>query len=108
MAPSPLFIQEGEKWQLTLSRPLDIPVRPRSRLGTFVYISHFLLDFSVFSLIYEKSAKSFLKKKRSLDISLQHKNEASYKFSKKNVCTWPKTGLALKGLRVHKGSGNEG
>ena len=43
-------------------------------------------DFSVFSLIYEKkSSKSSLKKKRSLDISLQHKNEATYKFSKKKL-----------------------
>ena len=45
----------------------------------------------------KKSSKSSLKKKRSLDISLQHKNQASYKFSK-TTCTWPKTGLALKGL----------
>ena len=45
----------------------------------------------------KKSLKSSLKK-RSLDISLQHKNEASYKFSKKDFCTWPKTGLALKGV----------
>ena len=53
---------------------------------------------SQFFLLYmKKSLKSSLKK-RSLDISLQHKNEASYKFSKKNFCTWPKKGLELKGL----------
>ena len=45
----------------------------------------------------KKSSKSSLKK-RSPDISLQHKNEASYKFSKKNFCTWPKKGPELKGL----------
>ena len=45
----------------------------------------------------KKSSKSSLKK-RSHDISLQHKNEASYKFSKKNFCTWQKKGLELKGL----------
>ena len=33
----------------------------------------------------KKSGKSSLKKKRPLDISLQHKNEATYKFSKKKV-----------------------
>ena len=49
----------------------------------------------------KKSSKTSLKK-RSLDISLQHKNEASYIFSKKNFCTWPKTGLALKGLILTK------
>ena len=42
------------------------------------------LIFEFFSLIYEKSSKSCLKK-RSLDISLQHKNEASYKFSIKKL-----------------------
>ena len=31
-------------------------------------------------------------------MSLQHKKEASYKFSKKNFCTWLKTGLGVKGL----------
>ena len=53
----------------------------------------------------KKSSKSSLKK-RSLDISLQHTNEASYKFSKKkkkkkkkNFCTWPKKWLRVKGLR---------
>ena len=50
----------------------------------------------------KKSSKSSLKnkkkKKRSLDTSLQHKNEASYKFSKKNFCTWLILGLGLKGL----------
>ena len=45
----------------------------------------------------KKSTKSSLKK-RSLAISLQHKKEASHKFSKKNFCTWPKNGLELKGL----------
>ena len=46
----------------------------------------------------KKGSKSSLKK-RSLDISLQHKNEASYKFfRKKNFCTWPKKVLVLKGL----------
>ena len=45
----------------------------------------------------KKSSKSSLKE-RSLDISLQHENQASYKFSKKNFCTWPQTGLAVKGL----------
>ena len=34
---------------------------------------------------YEKKFKVFAKKKRSLDISLQHKNQASYKFSKKKL-----------------------
>ena len=47
----------------------------------------------------KKSSKSSLKK-RSLDISLQHKNGASYKLSKKNFCTWPKKGLELKGLNM--------
>ena len=48
--------------------------------------------FQFFHLYMKKSLKSFLKK-RSLDTSLQHKNEASYKFSKKkNFCTWPKKG----------------
>ena len=45
----------------------------------------------------KKSLKSLLKQ-RSLDISLQHKNEASYKFSEKNFCTWLKKVLELKGL----------
>ena len=45
----------------------------------------------------KKSSKSSLEK-RSLDISLQHKNQASYNFSKTKFCTWPKTGLALKEL----------
>ena len=47
----------------------------------------------------KKSSKSSLNK-RSLDISLQHKNEASYKFSKKNFCTGPKKGLKLKGITL--------
>ena len=44
---------------------------------------------------------SFRIKTPSLDISLQHKNEASCEFSKKkkkNFCTLPILGLALKGL----------
>ena len=45
----------------------------------------------------KKSLKSSLNK-RSLDISFQHKNRASNKFSKENFYTWPKTGLALIGL----------
>ena len=46
----------------------------------------------------KKNFKPF-SKKRSLDISLQHKNRASNKFSKKKkFCTWPKIGLQLKGL----------
>ena len=49
----------------------------------------------------KKSSKSSLIK-RSLDISLQHKNEATYKFSKKKFCTWPNLGVALKGLSTHK------
>ena len=46
-----------------------------------------------------KSSKSSLKK-RSRDISPQHKNKASYKFSQQseNFCTWPEKGLELKGL----------
>ena len=55
------------------------------------------LIYQFFHSNMKKSSKSSLKK-RSLDLSLQHKNQASYKFSKKNFCTWPKTGLALKGL----------
>ena len=47
------------------------------------------LIFQFFRSYMKKSSKSSLKK-RSLDISLQHKNEASCKFSKKNFCTWPK------------------
>ena len=49
----------------------------------------------------KKSSKSSLKKKkkkRSPDISVQHKNQASYKFSKKYFSTWPKKGLEIKGL----------
>ena len=42
------------------------------------------LIFQFFSLLYGKKFKVF-SKKRSLDISLQHKNEASYKFSKKKL-----------------------
>ena len=45
----------------------------------------------------KKSSKSSLKT-RSINISLQHKNKASYKFSKKNFCTWQILGLALNGL----------
>ena len=37
--------------------------------------------FSFYTLIWKKSLSSL--KKRSIDISLQHKKEASYKFSKK-------------------------
>ena len=37
--------------------------------------------YLISDLIFQ--VQSLLKKKRSLDISLQHKNEASYKFSKK-------------------------
>ena len=48
-----------------------------------------------------KSSMSSLNK-RSLDISLLHKNEASYEFSNKKIfCTWPILGLALKGLNDH-------
>ena len=45
----------------------------------------------------EKSSK-FSLKNRSFDISLQHENKASYKFSKKNFCTWLEKVLKLKGL----------
>ena len=55
------------------------------------------LIFQFFHSYMKKSSKSSLKK-GSLDISLQQKNEASYKFSKKKFCTWPKKGLELKGL----------
>ena len=56
------------------------------------------LIFQFFHSYMKKSSKSSLKK-RSLDISLQHKNEATYKLSKKkNFCTWPKKGQELKGL----------
>ena len=48
----------------------------------------------------KKNSKSSLKKKGSLDISLQYKNEASYEFSKKNFSTRPKKGLELRGLMV--------
>ena len=52
------------------------------------------LIYQFFHSYEKKKFKAFCKKKkRSLDISLQHKNEASYKFSKKKFCTWPKTGL---------------
>ena len=54
----------------------------------------------------KKSSKSSLKK-RSPDISLQHKNQATYKFSKNNFCTWPKKGLELKGLRKKGDVGGE-
>ena len=50
-----------------------------------------LSKYLIYDLIYQffqsymkKSSKSSLKE-RSLDISLQHKNEASYKFSKKKL-----------------------
>ena len=46
--------------------------------------SWYRLDFPVFSLQYEKKFKVF-SKKRSPDISLHHKNKASYKFSKKKT-----------------------
>ena len=74
------YVSHTTKCRSTLSRPLDVPVRPRprSRLGTFVLI------FQFFHSYMKKSSMSSLKK-RSLDISLQHKNEASYKFSKKKL-----------------------
>ena len=49
----------------------------------------------------KKRSKSSLKKKRPLDISLQHKNEASYKFSKKNFSTWSILGLALQRVKCY-------
>ena len=48
----------------------------------------------------KKSSKSSLKKKRSLDISLQQKTKLAINFQKKNFCTWPKKGLELKGVTM--------
>ena len=47
--------------------------------------SHFWLDFTFFFHVYMKKKKTSNPSliKRSLDISLQHKNRASNKFSKK-------------------------
>ena len=42
------------------------------------------LIYQFFHSFMKKSSKSS-QKKRSLDISLQHKNQASYKFSKKKL-----------------------
>ena len=53
----------------------------------------------VSDLIFQYFHSYMKKSSKSSDISLQHKNRASNKFSKKNFCTWPKTGLGLKGLR---------
>ena len=58
------------------------------------------LIFHFFSCLYEKKTSNPSLKKRSPDISLQHKNRASNKFSKKNFCTWPKIRLALKGIII--------
>ena len=64
------------------------------------HLSKYLISDLIFQFFHsymKKRSKSSLKK-RSLDISLQHKSETSYKFSKKNFCTWPKKVLELKGL----------
>ena len=93
-------INDEEK-VLTLSRPLDVNYVLEQGQG-HGHLSKYLiwLDFSFFSCLYEKKTSKSSLKNRSLDISLQHKNRASNKFSKKNFCTWPKMGLALKGLKA--------
>ena len=73
---------------LTLSRPLDVNYVLEQCQG-HGHLSKYLisgLSFQFFSCLYEKkNFKVFSKKKKSLDISLQHKNRASNKFSKKKL-----------------------
>ena len=82
---------------LTLSRPWDVNYVLQQGHG---HLSKYLISDLIFQFFHsyiKKSSKSSLKK-RSLDISLQHKNRASNKFSKKNTFVLgPKIGLALKG-----------
>ena len=61
-------------------------------------ISFLTWFFSFFTHIWKKVQSLLSKKKRSLDISLQHKNGASYKFSKKKnypLVPYPHTYIAL-------------
>ena len=87
---------------LTLSRPLDVNYVLEQGQG-HGHLSKYLISGLIFNFFHvymkKKNFKPF-SKKRSLDISLQHKNRASNKFSKKNFCTWPKIGLVLKGLKI--------
>ena len=84
---------------LTLSCPLDVNYVLEQSQG-HGHLSKYLISGLIFNffLVYMKKTSNPSLKKRSLDISLQHKNRASNKLSKKNFCTWPKIGLALKGL----------
>ena len=71
---------------LTLSRPLDVNYVLEQGQG-HGHLSKYLISGSIFHFFHvymkKKNFKPFSKKKRSLDISLQHKNRASNKFSKK-------------------------
>ena len=62
----------------------------------------FMTSFSSFFTHIWKKVQSLLskkkKKKRSLDISLQHKIKLAINFLKKYFCTWPKKGLGVKWL----------
>ena len=87
-------------YELTLSHPLDVNYVLEQGQGHGHLSKYFIsgLIFHFFLCLYEKKISNPSLKKRSLDISLQHKNRASNKFSEKNFCTWPKVGLALRGL----------
>ena len=70
---------------LTLSRPLDVNYVLEQGQG-HGHLSKYLifgLIFHFFHVYMKKKTSNPSLKKRSLDISLQHKNRASNKFSKK-------------------------
>ena len=72
--------------QLTLSRPLDVNYVLDQGQG-HGHLSKYLISGLIFLFfhVFMKKASNPSLKKRSLDISLQHKNRASKKFSKKKL-----------------------
>ena len=61
------------------------------------------LIFWFFHSYMKNSSKSSLKK-MSLDISLQHKNEATYKFSKKKLLQLAEKGAGVERVKFQKES----
>ena len=74
-----------KKRSLSLSRPLDVNYVLDQGHG---HLSKYLISgliFHFFRVYVKKKTSNPSLKKRSLDVSLQHKNRASNKFSKKNL-----------------------
>ena len=79
------------KSYLTLSRPLDVPVRPRARSRSRLYLIYDLI-YQFFHSCMKKSSKSSLKKKGLLIYLSSLKTELAINFLKKTFALGQKQG----------------